>query len=143
MNTSASIQTRFDNGRYELINENYLESTVYFTEVLELDPNHKMALVSRGSAFLKLEKFSDAVNDFDRAIEIDPQYARAHHLRGVAHEMAGYSERALDDFSKAIDIDPDYGAAYYSRAVLLTLPKPKSTFSRANWVTSTSSACST
>jgi tetratricopeptide (TPR) repeat protein len=120
MNTPIDTQTHFDNGRYELLNGNFEESISFFSEALRLDQNHKLALVSRGSAFLKLEKITDALKDFDRAIDIDPQYARAYHLRGVANEKAGNDESALNDFSKAIDIDPDYGAAYYSRATLLT-----------------------
>jgi len=120
MNTSNDIQRFFDNGRYELMNGDFEKSIESLSEALKLDPNHKLALVSRGSAYLKLDDTDKAVSDFDRVIEIDPNYARAYHLRGIAREQNEEYEGALDDISKAIDIDPEYGAAFYSRATLLT-----------------------
>lgn len=120
MNTSNNIQRFFDNGRYELMNGDFEKSIESLSEALQLDPNHKLALVSRGSAFLKLKNIDKAVRDFDRVIEIDPNYARAYHLRGIAREQNEEFDSALDDISKAIDIDPEYGAAFYSRATLLT-----------------------
>ena len=123
MTGNNDIQEVFDNGRHELINGEYDKSINFLSQALANDPNHKLALISRGSAFLKVERFSDAVNDFDRAVEIDPEYARAYHLRGVAKERSGDDEGALEDFSSAISIEPEYGAAYYSRATLLTKMK--------------------
>jgi tetratricopeptide (TPR) repeat protein len=120
MNTSTNTQNFFDNGRYELINGNFEKSIESLTEVLKLDPSHKLALISRGSAFLKLNNIDEAIRDFNRVLEIDPDYARAYHLRGVARENNQDYENALSDISKAIDLDPEYGAAFYSRATLLT-----------------------
>ena len=120
MNISTSSQSLFDDGRFELINGNYEKSIEFLNEVLKLEPSHKLALISRGSAFLKQNKIDEAVDDFNRVIDIDPNYARAYHLRGVARETSEDFENALADFSKAIDLNPDYGAAFYSRATLLT-----------------------
>ncbi len=120
MNISGDFQKHFDNGRYELMNGNLDNSIASLSLAIELDPDNKLALVTRGSAFLKLNNFDMAVKDFDRVIELDPNYARAYHLRGIARESTEDYENALADISKAIDIDPEYGAAFYSRATLLT-----------------------
>ena len=120
MNNTDNFQDNFDNGRYELMHGNLDNSIASLSRALELEPDHKLALVSRGSAYLKLNNFERAVQDFDRVIEIDPNYARAYHLRGIAKEHVEDYENALADISKAIDIDPEYGAAFYSRATLLT-----------------------
>jgi tetratricopeptide (TPR) repeat protein len=120
MENQSKIQNAFDNGRYELINNNFEKSIQCFTEVLQLDPDYKLALVSRGSAFLKIDNIDEAIKDFDRAIDVDPDYARAYHLRGIAKEKNGKDESALVDISQAIDLDPEYGAAYHSRATLHT-----------------------
>ncbi len=120
MNTSDNFQKHFDDGRYELMQGNLDNSIASLSRALELEPDHKLALVSRGSAYLKLNNFDKAVQDFDRVIEIDSNYARAYHLRGIAKEQVEDYENALADISKAIDIDPEYGAAFYSRATLLT-----------------------
>ena len=120
MNNTSEFQKYFDDGRYELMNGNLDNSITSLSQALDLDPDHKLALVSRGTAFLKLNNPNRAVDDFDRVIEIDPNYARAYHLRGIAREQKEDYENALADISKAIDIDPEYGAAFYSRATLLT-----------------------
>jgi tetratricopeptide (TPR) repeat protein len=89
-------------------------------EILDADSEDKLALLARGSVFLKMGNTENAISDFSRTIEIDPNHAKAFHLRGLAREKAGDDDEALKDFNTAIDIDPEYGAAYYSRATLLT-----------------------
>ena len=123
MESQLKAQKSFDDGRYELMNGNFGKSIERFSEALRLDPEHKLALVSRGSAFLKLNSIGEAIKDFDRVIDIDPNYARAYHLRGIAKEKGRDNQSALDDISKAIELDPEYGAAYHSRATLLTKMK--------------------
>ena len=120
MKNNYEIQDIFNDGRYELMNHNFEKAIDCFSELLRLEPNHRLGLVSRGSAYLKLDSIGDAVKDFDRAIDADPNYARAYHLRGIAKEKSGDNENALADISKAIQLDPEYGVAYYSRATLLT-----------------------
>jgi Tfp pilus assembly protein PilF len=96
-----------------------IEKSVYLlTNIIENDASHKLAFISRGSAFLKLSDSKKALSDFNRAIEIDPAYARAHHLRGLANEQLGNNEDALSDFDHSIELNPEYGSGYYSRATL-------------------------
>lgn len=120
MNTQEKIGNMFTNAMSELVANNYGKSIELLSDIVEQDPNHKLALVARGSAYLKLGDARSAVSDFSRAIDLDPDYARAYHLRGLACENKGDGESALIDFDKAIELDPEYGAAYYSRATLLS-----------------------
>ena len=89
-------------------------------ELVKTDSDDRLAVLARGSVYLKMGNAENAINDFNRALDIDPNHQKAFHLRGLAREMAGDNDEALKDFNKAIDIDPEYGAAYYSRATLLT-----------------------
>ena len=123
MNSTSELQNLSDDGRYELLKGNFEKGIECFSELLRQDPDNKLALISRGSAFLKMNRIDEAVKDFGRAIDMDPNYARAYHLRGIAREKNGDNDAALDDFSKAIEFDPEYGAAYYSRGTLLTKMK--------------------
>jgi len=123
MTKANTIKDKFDDGRYELMNGNFEKSIELFSAALKSDPNHKLALLSRGSAFLKLNNVREAIEDFNRALALDPDYAKAYHLRAIAKEKDNRDESALDDLSKAIDIDPEYSAAFYSRATLLTKMK--------------------
>ncbi len=110
----------FNEGMAAFISQNYAACIENLTKVLRQNRSHKLALVSRGAAFLRTGNCKTAQEDFDRAIALDPKYARAYHLRGLAREADGDENGALDDFSQAIRLDPEYGAAYHSRATLYT-----------------------
>ena len=118
--TSEDIKHIYADAMTAFINEKYADSIELFTRGLEMEPDNKMALVSRGAAYLRLNDPQRAIKDLDRAIKVDPKYARTYHLMGLAHEGIGDTEAALAHFTRAIEVDPAYGAAYYSRATLFT-----------------------
>ncbi len=120
MTNSDELKDLFAHAMSEFLKENYEKSRELLDQVIERDPGHKLALVTRGTAELKMNHVKAAWKDFDRATQIDPSYARAFHMRGVAMEKQGDDEAALDDFCKAIELNPEYGAAYYSRATLFS-----------------------
>lgn len=108
------------NAMSNLFEENLGMSIKLLNEILESEPEDKLALMARGSVYLKRGKTDRSIDDFSRVIDKDANYAKAYHLRGLAREMDGDNDEALHDFNKAIDIDAEYGAAYYSRATLFT-----------------------
>ena len=118
MNTSERNKELFANAMSNLMKNKPGMSLDLLNEILAADPDHRLALLARGSVFLKMHHPDRASEDFERVLEIDPKHAKAHHLRGLAREMAGSNDEALNDFNRAIDINPEYGAAYYSRATL-------------------------
>ena len=120
MSEVKNVNEVYNDGMYEFLNENFEKSVEILSQAAELDPGRKLTFVSRGAAFLKLDRLEEALADFDHAIGIDPAYARAYHLRGLVAERRGDDRSALNDFTRAIEIDPDYGAAYHSRATLHT-----------------------
>ena len=103
----------------EYIEGNYSKSIGHLQDILQADPEHRLASLTLGSAWLRSGEAQKALDQFDALIQSDPGHARAYHLRGFAHQNLGDSEAALKDFSTAIEIDADYGAAYHSRATLL------------------------
>lgn len=102
----------------EFVARNFDRAIDLLTRVLEDDPADRLALTTRGSAFMNIADHRAAIADFTRAIEIEPESARAFHLRGLAHQGAEAVDDALADFDRAIALDPEYGAAYFSRANL-------------------------
>lgn len=108
------------NGMFEFLKDNFGKSIELLTQAIEVDSDHKLAYMSRGSAFLRLERLDDAIADFNHAIRLNPDFPRSYHLRGLAKEKQGTYVDAVADFSKAIELDPGYAAAYYSRATLHT-----------------------
>jgi len=117
-NSNDSAQKFFTEGMHEFAKTRFNESIVLLTRAIDADPNHTLATVSRGAAYLKLDMLDQARDDFDRTINIDSDYARAYHMRGLVSEKRGDDHTALADFDRAIALNPDYGAAYYSRAAL-------------------------
>ena len=120
MTNYKEVNDIYNDGMYEFIISNFEKSIEILSEAAELDSGRKLTFISRGSAYLKLNRLEEALNDFNHAIDIDPDYARAFHLRGLVEEKRGADARALEDFTRAIEIDPEYGAAYHSRATLHT-----------------------
>ncbi len=118
--STIKVNETYSDGMYEFLNGNFERSIEILSAAAELDPGRKLTFVSRGSAYLRLNRLQEALDDFNHAIKIDPDYARAFHLRGLVEEKKGAVNRALEDFSRAIEIDPEYGAAYHSRATLHT-----------------------
>ncbi len=114
------FQDDFSVGMHAFINKAFEESTTAFSRVIGQDPQNRLALVSRGAAYLQLMKLPEAQADLDRAIAIDTRSAKPFHLRGLIHDRQGHTQAALEDFTRAIERDPNYGAAYYSRSAVYT-----------------------
>ena len=120
MNTNDRNKELFATAMEKLMKNKLGMSIDLLDEILNADPADRLALLARGSVYLKMGNVENAIADFNRTIEIDSNHSKAYHLRGLAREMAGDDGEALEDFNKAIHIDPEYGAAFYSRATLLT-----------------------
>ena len=120
MNYLKNVDDIYTDAMHEFLNDNLEKSIELLSEAAELDPLRILTFVSRGSAYLKLNRLEEALADFNHAIDMDPNYARAFHLRGLVHEKQGDDSGALEDFTRAIEINPEYGAAFHSRATLHT-----------------------
>jgi len=119
MDQSSRKNDLFTNAMTNLMKDKLGISIDLLTEILTADPGDRLALLARGSVYLKMNHAEDAIKDFSAALKIDPNHPKGYHLRGLAQEILGDDDAALKDFTKAIEIDPEYGAAYYSRATLL------------------------
>lgn len=118
MSDNNMAKQKFEEGMSDFLSGQYDRSITRFSAALEADSSFKLALKSRGAAYLKSNRLQDAIADFDRLIKMDPNNARAYHMRGLAFEKTGDFDSALGDFNRSIDNNPEYGAAYYSRATL-------------------------
>ena len=120
MNTNDRNKDLFASAMSNFMEDKLGISIDLLNEIIDTDPDDRLALLARGSVYLKIGNTENAIGDFSRTLQIDSSHPKAYHLRGLAREMAGDDDEALKDFSKAIEIDSEYGAAYYSRATLLT-----------------------
>ena len=118
MNDNTTINDNALQGLTAFAQGDYEYSIRFFNEALSENPDHRLSLLSRGSAFLKSNRLDEAVTDFDRVIALYPEDVRAYHLRGVVKATRGDDLEALRDFDKAIELDAAYGAAYASRGTV-------------------------
>lgn len=116
--TTDNVKNLFEQAMSEFLKADYEKSVELLDQLLELEPEHKLALATRGAAELKMNRPDAAVETFNQSIKADPAYAKAYHMRGLAFESKGDHEAALNDFNKAIELNPHYGAAYQSRGTL-------------------------
>ncbi|MFO5529428.1 MAG: tetratricopeptide repeat protein [Cuspidothrix sp.] len=89
----------------------------YYTQVLELKPNHEYAYNNRGVARSELGDKQGAIEDYTQATRINPNYALAYNNRGVARSKLGDKQGAIEDYTQAIKIDPNYVNAYNNRGL--------------------------
>src|SRR5918998_2689264 len=89
------------------------------SDVIQRNPNDPGAYNTRGAAYARLGRYSDAMTDFTKAVQIDPNHAPAYTNRALALRQTNRNDQALADFSRAIQADPNYGPAYIGRANLL------------------------
>ena len=101
-------------GFTNLMNGDYQSAIVSFTESLDLNPS-SLAYSNRGSAYINVRKYDDAIADYDRAIALDPSYAMAYNNRGFAKTHKSDYDGATDDYDRAIALDPNYAAPYGKR----------------------------
>ena len=119
MSKTYMAQKLFDEGAAAYLKEDYKTSLKLFTQALKHDRKSALVYSSRGTAYLKLNKFKKAISDFSHAIRLNPKYASAYHLRGLAYEKMNDFAPAFRDFDQALEIDPDLSAAYRSRDSVL------------------------
>jgi Flp pilus assembly protein TadD len=91
MTNDSGIKEEFNEAMAEFNDNNYGRCVELFNQILEDSPDFTLGFMSRGSAWMKLDKIDDAVSDFTRVLQMDPNNARAYHLRGTGSRKIGGS----------------------------------------------------
>jgi tetratricopeptide (TPR) repeat protein len=82
---------------------------------LSLRPDFAKALLNRGSALQKLQRYHEALASFDQAIALRPDFAGAHYNRGISLSELKRFDEALASYDRAIALRPEYAEAYLNR----------------------------
>jgi tetratricopeptide (TPR) repeat protein len=99
----------------EDINQRWLNQIEDATREIEKDPKDAKAFSKRAYAYVKLEKYEQAIADYDKVIELNPQKAVAYNNRGYTYNTLEKYEQAIADYNKAIELRPQDAAAYNNR----------------------------
>ncbi|MBD1214914.1 MAG: tetratricopeptide repeat protein [Dolichospermum circinale Clear-D4] len=95
--------------------KDYQGAVSYYTQVLQLKPNHLDAYNGRGIACYNLGDHQGAIKDYTDAIKINPNHAYAYLCRGLARFTLGDNQGPIDDYTQAIKSDPNFASAYLLR----------------------------
>jgi tetratricopeptide (TPR) repeat protein len=95
---------------------NMAEAIRYLTEAMADDPNYSEYYNERGSIYLKLERYDEAIVDYVRAIELSPPYMEVWTNLGQCYKAVGRFADAVDAYARALDLDPRAALALVGRA---------------------------
>ena len=91
----------------------------YYNRLIVREPKNAMAYYHRGTAYRKLKKYDNAVENFNAAIQLRPDHALAYFYRGYSYARSDKRQQAIEDYDRAIGIDPDNATFYNSKAWLM------------------------
>ena len=113
-----TVNQAFDLAVQNHQNNNLQDAQNYYQKVLNMDPNHLMALNNLGVIFRELGENQKAKDCYEKAIEINPNYADAHSNLGNIFKKLDEYQKAKDCYEKAIIIDPNHNDANYNLGVI-------------------------
>jgi Tfp pilus assembly protein PilF len=87
---------------YYLLNNETREAIAQYTQVLDLDAEHFLALRGRGDAYLNLGDHAAAIEDFARALAVEPEDSAL--LNNFAWVLATTPDDNLRDGKRAIEL---------------------------------------
>ncbi|MGD0785408.1 MAG: tetratricopeptide repeat protein [Sedimentisphaerales bacterium] len=110
-------------------------SITLFSHANEVTQNNYIAYNNLGSAYARLGRWPEAVDDYQQAIKIKPDLAKAYYNLGYAYGELGRSTEAIEAFKQAILIKSDYAKAHNNLGIaygkLGRLPEAIETFKQA------------
>jgi len=86
-------------------------STVTLSKVLSNDPLAPEPFYARGTSYLAISKFKEALEDFNSSLQLNNKNAAAWTGRGLAQEGLGERQKARESLQRALQINPGYAPA--------------------------------
>lgn len=98
-----------------LFSETWQNNQVFWTKVIEQNPQHPIGYYNRGIAFRDKGRFREALADFSKVIELQPSNPDAWMARGTIYSKLGDFRNAVEDYSEVIRLQPGQFEAYFNR----------------------------
>ena len=83
-----------------------------YEKILEVKPEHFLALSNLGIVFSQLREFNRAVELFNKAIKINPDYAEGYNNLGNALFELSEFDKSLHCYKKAVQLNPGFSDAF-------------------------------
>lgn len=111
----ALAQKKYDEGTAALNRKDYATAINFYTQAIELNPNHSYAYHDRGIAYQMTQNLNQALADMNKAIQLESNVAHMYLSRGNLHHVLKNYNAAIADFDKAIQLNPNNFKAYGGR----------------------------
>ncbi|BBN10530.1 suppressor of G2 allele of SKP1 [Marchantia polymorpha subsp. ruderalis] len=89
------------------VDEEYETSVQLYSDALQLNPSDAVLFASRAQAYLKLDRYMDAISDTNKAIELNPNLPKAYLRKGVACFNLEEYQTAKAAFEAGLQRDPN------------------------------------
>lgn len=86
---------------------------------IKLSLDQEMIYFYSGNAYLRVNDFSQAIDNYTQAITLNPEVGMFYNNRGFAYRNELHYDEAIDDYTTALELNPDYDVARYNRATAL------------------------
>ena len=91
-----------DRSEYEAADEKYRAAASSFSEAITIHPRITESYTSRGSAYLELAQWEDAITDFKAAMRLNHSLVSPFAGQAIAYRMMGMEEKAEEYVEAAI-----------------------------------------
>ncbi|XP_077869961.1 protein SGT1 homolog isoform X2 [Saccoglossus kowalevskii] len=95
----------FSKANESFVDENYEEAIKLYTEAIEQDDQPDY-FIKRAQAYIKLEQYSEAINDAQKAIDKEPRNSKAYLRKGIAYFYLEKYVKAKESFLEGQNLDP-------------------------------------
>lgn len=84
----------------------FQQAAVLYTEALSLDDTQHALYSNRAACFLKLGRYSQALEDAQKCTELNPTFAKGHFRLGLALQAENRPAEACAAFNRVLELEP-------------------------------------
>ncbi|GAH76440.1 unnamed protein product, partial [marine sediment metagenome] len=95
------------------------EALGVFEDILDIDPEHKMAWYQKSICLFRLEKYESALEAAERTLVMDASFTFGWNIKGNILEALERPREALACYDIALDTNPWLKAVWLNRGILL------------------------
>jgi len=86
-----------------------------YAKSIELSGNRYRVFFARGTLYLKMRKYQEAIADLSRTLELNAKYTKAWVNRGNAYRDLNQTDAAISDYNAALEIQGNFDKALNNR----------------------------
>ncbi|MDR1565876.1 MAG: tetratricopeptide repeat protein [Treponema sp.] len=116
--SNESIDELLLNALYAHNKNQFAEAIAFYTRILELKPEEKIASLiykHRGMAFFARSHYEEALTDFDKSLELDRGSYKSAYYSGIILAVLRKYPDAVEAFNKSLELNPYQPYCFYRR----------------------------